>query len=267
MPEAPNRTYIQVAVALPVSGTFTYRVTGDLRDRVEVGKRVLVPFSRRKVTGYILRIIPPEDRRGLKDILDVIDPYPLFPPTMVEFFEWLSNYYLYPIGLVIKTALPAGLNVNIPGSRVMPFKGWLDRVGLLKMVFISVKKGATLDGSLFEAKKTPRNEPEFLEMITKRKELSLREVRNTFKNGGYLVDKWVKRGLLKRSLRLVVRDIAGEDLFVSPDPPPLNSKQGQALEMKIVHEPWVVDNSRIVDIAEADLYGGSKGHDVLQKSL
>ena len=230
MPEAPNRTYIQVAVALPVSGTFTYRVTGDLWDKVEVGKRVLVPFSRRKVTGYILRIIPPEDRRGLKHILDIIDPYPLFPPTMVEFFEWLSNYYLYPIGLVIKTALPTGLNVNIPGSRVMPSKGWLDRVGLLKMVFISVKKGAPLDGSLFEAKRTPRNEPEFLEMITKRKEVSLREVRNTFKNGGYLVDKWVKRGLLKRSLRPVVRDIAGEDLFISPDPPSLNSKQGQALE-------------------------------------
>jgi primosomal protein N' (replication factor Y) len=230
MLDAPNRTYIQVAVALPVSGTFTYSVTGDLCNKVEVGRRVLAPFSRQKVTGYILRIIAPQDRRGLKDILNIIDPYPLFPPTMVEFFEWLSNYYHYPIGLVIKTALPTGLNVNIPDRRVMSAKGWLDRVGLLKRVFISVKKGASFDGSLFATKRTPRNEPEFLEMIAKRKEVSLCEVKNTFGNGAYLVDKWVRKGLLKRSLRPVLRDTASEDLFISPGPPPLNSRQGQALE-------------------------------------
>ena len=229
MVEPSKKMYVQIAVALPVSGSFTYTVTGGLKEKTGVGKRVLISFSGRKVTGYILRIIPPEDRRGLKDILNVIDPHPLFPPNMVEFFEWLSNYYLYPIGMVIKTALPTGLNVNIPDGRAMSSKGWLDRVGVLKRVFITVRRGAHFDRSIFDPKRAPRNEHEFLEMIIKRKEISSRELRETFKNGTYLVDKWVKKGLLKRSLRPVVRDIEGEEPFISPDPPPLNSSQREVL--------------------------------------
>jgi len=55
--ESLPKIYIRVAVALPISGTFTYTVKGDLIKKVAVGKRVLVSFSGRKVTAYILRII------------------------------------------------------------------------------------------------------------------------------------------------------------------------------------------------------------------
>jgi len=230
MPEAFPKIYVQVAVALPISGTFTYTVTGELVGKVAVGKRALVPFSGRKITAYILRIIPPEKRRGIKDIITVIDAYPLFPPHMVKFFEWLSNYYLYPIGLVIKGALPTGLNVRIPDGEKMPSRGWLDRVGLLKMVFITVKKGATIDRSLFDRKRSPRNEDEFLAMMIKKKEVSLREIKNAFSNGTYLVDKWVTKGFLKKTRRPVARDIVDETLFISTKPPPLNSKQKEVVE-------------------------------------
>jgi primosomal protein N' (replication factor Y) len=230
MPESLQKIYVRVAVALPISGTFTYTVTGEPIDKVAVGKRVLVPFSGRKITAYILRIIPPEKRRGIKDIITVIDAYPLFPPQMVEFFQWLSNYYLYPIGLVIKGALPTGLNVRIPDGTRMPSRGWLDRVGLLKMVFITVKKGATIDRSLFDRGRLPRNEDEFLETMIKKKEISLREIKNAFSNGAYLVDKWVASGFLKKIRRPVARDIADETLFISTKPPPLNSKQKEVVE-------------------------------------
>jgi len=63
MPEAFPKIYVQVAVALPISGTFTYTITGELIEKVAVGKRVLVSFSGRNTTAYILRIIPPEKRR------------------------------------------------------------------------------------------------------------------------------------------------------------------------------------------------------------
>jgi primosomal protein N' (replication factor Y) len=230
MPEAFPKIYVQVAVTLPISGTFTYTVTGELIEKVEVGKRALVSFSGRKIAAYILRIIPPEKREGIKDIITVIDAYPLFPPQMVEFFEWLSHYYLYPIGLVIKGALPTGLNVRTPDGTRMPSKGWLDRVGPLKMVFITVKKGATVDRSLFDRKRLPRNEDEFLEMVIKKKEVSLHEIKNAFSNGAYLVDKWVRKGFLKKTRRPVVRDIVDETLFISINPPPLNSKQTDVVE-------------------------------------
>ncbi len=237
----PKR-YIQIAVALPVSGTFTYSASGNLAGKVEAGKRVLVPFSKRRVIGYVLRIIPAEDRKGVKDIISVVDPHPLFPKDMVEFLEWLSSYYHYPIGLVIKAALPTGLNVAARGGQGVCNKGWQDRVGLLKRVFITVERGANINGSLFDRKRGPcslvphngkraENESEFLELIHTKRELPLGELTRNFRNGRYLVDKWVKKGVLKKSLKPVVRDVTGVDIFISPNPPPLNLTQKAILEV------------------------------------
>jgi primosomal protein N' (replication factor Y) len=235
-----KKKYLQVAVCLPVSGTFTYSVSGPLTGEAEACKRVLVPFSKRKIIGYILRIIPAEDRKGIRDILSVIDPHPLFPQDMVEFFEWLSSYYHYPIGMVIKSALPAGLNVAAGGSRVEGDKGWQGKVGLLKRVFVSVKESPLIDGSLYDRKrgsrplvlhpgKRPKNESEFLELVHTKGDLPLVEITRKFPNGRYLVDKWVKKGLLKKSLKPVVRDIGGDEIFLSPKPPALNLTQKEIL--------------------------------------
>jgi len=63
------------------------------------------------VTGYILG--PTEEIQGkkIKRILDVLDDHPLFPKEMIPFFKWISNYYIYPLGETIKSALPGGLNL------------------------------------------------------------------------------------------------------------------------------------------------------------
>ena len=104
--------YIEVAVAIPVFQTFTYSAPESLADYVTVGKRVLVPFGRRRVTGYVLGPGRDIDHKEVKSVLDVLDEQPLFPPVMVSFFKWISNYYKYPLGEVIKNALPGGLNIR-----------------------------------------------------------------------------------------------------------------------------------------------------------
>lgn len=104
--------YIEVAVALPVSGAFTYEVPEPLRPWAMVGKRVLVPFKNLQVAGYILELLSTTNQTGVKKILDILDDTPLFPPSMIPFFSWIANYYRYPIGQVIKGALPGGLNIT-----------------------------------------------------------------------------------------------------------------------------------------------------------
>jgi len=102
--------YIEVAIALPIYNTFTYSVPKDLADFISVGKRVLVPFRNRRVTGYILGSCGNVNQREIKSIIDVLDEKSLFPSTMIPFFRWIAEYYFHPMGDVINCALPGGLN-------------------------------------------------------------------------------------------------------------------------------------------------------------
>ncbi len=104
-------SYIEVAIALPVYSTYVYSVPEKLLSLVSTGKRVLVPFGRRRVTGYILGECKKTDQGKIKNILDILDDEPLFPSSMIHFFRWTADYYFHPIGDVIKCALPGGLNV------------------------------------------------------------------------------------------------------------------------------------------------------------
>jgi len=106
-----SKSNIEVAVALPVYHTFTYSVPEFLLPFVATGKRVLVPFGQRRVTGYILGTAHDSAPAEVKHILDVLDQQPLFGPAMISFFQWISDYYKHPIGDVIKNSLPGGLTL------------------------------------------------------------------------------------------------------------------------------------------------------------
>ncbi len=110
MPHTRYQT-IEVVVPLPVDRTFHYSVPESLRSSVRPGVRVLVPFGRRKLTGYVLGSATPVSGE-LKDIIEILDCEPLFTTREIAFYRWIASYYLYPLGEVIKTALPSGINIE-----------------------------------------------------------------------------------------------------------------------------------------------------------
>ena len=106
-----SNSSLEVAIALPVSNTYSYGVPEILAGLTTEGKRVLVPFGKRRVTGYVLGPAQNSGSLEIKSILDLLDDEPLFSSEMIPFFRWIAAYYLYPIGQVIKNALPGGLNL------------------------------------------------------------------------------------------------------------------------------------------------------------
>ena len=77
--------------------------------------RVLVPFKGRKVTGFSIDLLdqPPKGvEEKLREVEDLLDEAPLIDPQMLRFCRWISDYYLYPLGEVIKTGLPPGLQLK-----------------------------------------------------------------------------------------------------------------------------------------------------------
>ena len=106
--EGPPASYVEVAVALPVPGTFTYR---DPRPgaRLLPGVQVVVPFGGRMVTGFVLGpaaagSVGPRTR----DIEAVIGGEPLFDEEVLALCRWAADYYLAPLGEFLRAALPQG---------------------------------------------------------------------------------------------------------------------------------------------------------------
>ena len=97
---------LSIAVSAPVREPFSYAVPEDLRSLVRIGSRVLVPFNRRRITGYVVEQISETPDLTLKEIEDILDPEPLFHPQMVPLFKWIADYYRHPLGMVIHSSLP-----------------------------------------------------------------------------------------------------------------------------------------------------------------
>ena len=102
-------TYVDVILPVPLEGMFTYAVPENVT--VQVGQRVVVPFGRSKTyVGLVGRVHqkPPEGYT-VKAIQQVMDAAPIVTEQQLKLWQWISDYYLSPIGDVYKAALPAGL--------------------------------------------------------------------------------------------------------------------------------------------------------------
>ena len=105
---ANSRLFCQVALARPVLDTFTYRIPEEIRRAAEPGVRVLVPFGRRKVVGCIISTQDRSSREGLRSVQETLDVGPILSPSLLELCKWIADYYVAPIGLVVRAALPPG---------------------------------------------------------------------------------------------------------------------------------------------------------------
>ncbi|MEA2014535.1 MAG: primosomal protein N' [Thermodesulfobacteriota bacterium] len=103
--------FANVAVSIPSARSFTYAVPEGMEDQIAVGKRVLVPFGMRKVTGYIVGTTTSTTIKSIKSIIELLDAEPLFNETDLEFYNWAADYYMHPLGKTLKASLPGGIDV------------------------------------------------------------------------------------------------------------------------------------------------------------
>jgi len=92
-----------VAVAFPEApfGPFDYRIPDELSSQIKPGMRVVVPLGKgnREIVGYTLSIqISNHPKALLKPVLRVIDPHPLCNASLLQLIQWMSRYYLVPVG-------------------------------------------------------------------------------------------------------------------------------------------------------------------------
>jgi len=98
---------IDVALPLPLFRTFTYALDREFEHPVVPGSRVVVPLRKGREVGICLGDAPESPRVAPKAVLDVPDPAPAIAPPMLAACRWLADYYVAPLGMVLRSALPA----------------------------------------------------------------------------------------------------------------------------------------------------------------
>jgi len=216
---------IEVALPLPMDKTFHYLVPDSLADRVLPGKRVFVPFGSRKLTAYVLGFAETGAVEKLKGIIEVLDDDPLWTDGELEFFRWVSSYYLHPLGEVLKTALPAGINLQTRKS------GDAAAAGKISGGRSVLREAFFRPGDAAEPARSPGTKAAaILDFIRREKEVPSADLRSRFGACAPQLNRLAELGLVRKELREKYRDPFREETFDRDSARTLNHHQQSALD-------------------------------------
>jgi primosomal protein N' (replication factor Y) len=101
--------FCDVALPVPLDMAFTYQIA----DQVPVvGGRVLVPFRNDRLSGVVTALHDRQPDVKIKAVLQVLDAEPVLDSTLMQLGQWISQYYLAPIGDVFRTMLPLAAEIK-----------------------------------------------------------------------------------------------------------------------------------------------------------
>jgi primosomal protein N' (replication factor Y) len=109
VPDTPSRL-VEVALPLPLFQTFTYFVPDGLTNPVKIGSRVVVPFRNRREMGVCVGTSTGGQlKRKPKAVYESPDSEPAIGASLLELCRWMAEYYVVPLGITLRTALPAAM--------------------------------------------------------------------------------------------------------------------------------------------------------------
>jgi len=205
--------FAEVALPVAVHGTFTYAIPPALRDSVRLGSRVEVPFGAKRNTGFVVALTDRAPESGkTKPILGVLDDdEPALLPEIIDLCRWAADYYIAPLGEMLRTALPA--NMSARGKREISLAG--DE----RMIAAAVEAKQILDSDLALIEELRRRPLPFAAAL----EASSRST----------IDRLRDAGIVTVADRVTDAKGVRYDRFVNLETPPdgLTAKQQQAVEV------------------------------------
>ncbi|HLJ75566.1 MAG TPA: primosomal protein N' [Thermoanaerobaculia bacterium] len=156
--------FADVAVPVAVHGTFTYRIPDHLRAGVRVGSRVEVPLGTKRTTGFVVNFRDDAATDKLKPIHALLDEHePALLPDIIDLCRWAAEYYLAPLGEMLRVALPANMS-----ARAKPGEELRDAVGVRydRFLVLSGPSTALGAGSAGEGPATPKQQA-IIELLKK----------------------------------------------------------------------------------------------------
>ncbi len=179
--------FCDVALPVPLDTAFTYAIADGMQP--VIGGRVLVPFRQQRLSGIVVNLHDHKPKVQTKKLIEVLDPEPVLEPSLMRLGKWIADYYLAPLGEVLRTMLPLGAEFK----RMISYR--IAEAGHLAL------HEAGMSGSSSRSRKTPDDQlAEFrvLDYLSERdevKEESLRAATRVSKSvlTGMVRKKWIVR--------------------------------------------------------------------------
>ena len=112
--------FVEVAFPIPLDSTFCYDLPQEL-ESVRIGDRVLAPFGKRLLTGFVLDRHSQPQAFVTKGICAILDDVPLLTPSLIALARKMTEIYGVPLGDAIQAIIPAGL-IRQTRKRVFPIE-------------------------------------------------------------------------------------------------------------------------------------------------
>jgi primosomal protein N' (replication factor Y) (superfamily II helicase) len=118
--------YANVILPIFLADTYTYGVPLEMQNELQIGMRVEVQFGSKKIiSGIVLRLHNDKpEGYAIKPILSIIDNTAIVTPKHLQFWQWISSYYMATLGEVMQAVLPAFLKLT--SETAISKNEWID---------------------------------------------------------------------------------------------------------------------------------------------
>ncbi len=223
-PRVTEGRYCDVAVPLPLRGRLTYAVPDAMAAQVAPGVRVVVAVGGQRVVGFVVGAgVPPPaglDPSRIRPVLSVVEAEPVFPDDLLRFLREAADYYMHPLGEVLRAAAPT---IARRAADDDPRDDGAGKKSALKARWSRVREEVyvrLVDPDAPLPKLRGDRQAQVVSILASRVEVSMRELRSQLKNPRAAVEALVQRGLVV----LEAREVPDDPFFGAPvprdEPPP-----------------------------------------------
>ncbi|MFO0713543.1 MAG: primosomal protein N' [Sandaracinus sp.] len=210
--------FVDVALPVPLRRLFTYRLPeptllearGAWSEDVRVGHRVAVPFHGRTLAGIVVETHARPPAFETREVLGVIEAEPVIDRELGEFLRAAADYYLHPLGEVMRTATPP---LAAEAVRALSRRGAIARVEDLRGARAARRTQTFVRRAALAApaRLGPRQR-EVIAVVEARVEIGLAELEALIPGGRAHARALAKRGLFV----LEEREVELDPFFASP---------------------------------------------------
>ncbi len=201
---------MRVTLEIAVGKEFDYRVPDAMRDSVEVGSRVKVPFGPRQMMGVVTDVVESSSFKKLKEILSVVGQKSLVTPNVLSLARWMAGYYCCPVETALKSVLPDSVRKEKEGWKERLFVRALAQTG--------------------EAPELSKRQSELWRVIEEWREIPLQELLREMNTTADTIRRLEDKGLVTITSEVMERDPFANETILPTKKIVLNEGQQVALD-------------------------------------